>query len=72
MIQWSLGYDDPDLSICEAAGAWRGRWSQRLLVNQKGAWMKGEEEEEEEEGEEEQLRVQSYVKPRFLTVEFEK
>ena len=37
----------------EAAGARTGRWSQRLVVHQKGAWMTNEEEEEEEEQEEE-------------------
>ena len=47
MIQRSPGYDDPYASICEAAGAGRGRWSKR------GAWMKREQEEEEEKEEEE-------------------
>ena len=36
MIQQSPGYDGPDLSICEAAGARR----------RKGAWIKREEEGE--------------------------
>ena len=48
VFQWSPGYDDPYPSICEAAGAGRGRWSQGPVVHQKGAWMKTEDEEEEE------------------------
>ena len=50
--QQSPGYDDPDLSLCEAAGARGDRCSQGPVVHQKGAWMKTEKEEEEEEGEE--------------------
>lgn len=65
MIQQS---HDPDPSVCEVAGAWRGKWSQWPVVHQKEAWVERDEEEEEGEGEVGEEAIESKQSERMQLV----